>query len=137
MKKKTYLLILPLIFLACAQDQPQTSDEQMGANAVTEVKENQSRSGGLFDDTKWRIKVGPDYPFRNNMVEDLMNNQGLRNLRSDEIVELLGEPDRTDNGHLFYRINQTRVAGLWPLHTKTMVIQLAEDSTVNWIKIHE
>lgn len=89
-----------------------------------------------FDEEKWKTKEGKDYPFREEMLGDLMENQGLRQLKRDEILELLGEPTRIDTNYVFYRIEQKRI-GLFPLHTTTMVIQFAQDSTVNWIKVHK
>ena len=68
--------------------------------------------------------------------QNIVDERGLRDLKRDEILELLGEPTRVDTNYLFYRVSQKRL-GLWPIHTKSMVIQLAEDSTVNWVKIHE
>jgi hypothetical protein len=60
----------------------------------------------------------------------------LDSLRKDEILDLLGQPDKIDGNYLFYRIAQQRL-GFWPLHTKTLVIKFYEDSTVEWIRIHE
>ena len=91
-----------------------------------------------FDKTKWTMKgEEDDYTFRNEMVEDLMSNQGLKKSSKEEILELLGQPDRTDKEYLFYRIEQTRFLKFIPLHTKTMVINMSADSTGNAVMIHE
>ncbi len=116
MHKIHLLYLLTVFFLACNKDGQRHS-----------VK---------FDKTKWAIKQDPDYPYRNKMISDFMTNYKLHDLKKDSVVQLLGLPDRTDNGFLFYRIAQQRL-GIFPLHTKTLVIKLAKDSTVEWRKIHE
>ncbi len=89
-----------------------------------------------FDKVKWGVKEGKDYPYRDQMVNDVVYNDTIRTLGKVEIMELLGEPDRINNGHLYYMIRQSRLAS-WPLHTKTMVIKLSDTDKVDWIKIHE
>jgi hypothetical protein len=90
-----------------------------------------------FDKIKWAIKRDNEYPHRDKMLNDLIANYKLKGLKKEEVVELLGAPNRTDNGHLFYTIAQETLANILPLHTKTMVIKLTKDSTVEWRKIHE
>ncbi len=89
----------------------------------------------IFDKTKWREKDGRDYPYRYLMFNDVVYNDTIRSLNKDEILDLLGEPDKINDGHLYYLITQTHI-GLWPLKTKTLVIKLAEDNSIEWIKIH-
>lgn len=89
-----------------------------------------------FDKSKWRLKEGLDYPYRDQMVRDLIYNDTVRKLNEQEILNLLGEPTRSTDGHLYYMITQKRL-GTWPLHTKSLVIKFSNDSTINWIKIHE
>jgi hypothetical protein len=89
-----------------------------------------------FDKRKWNEKAGKDYPYRDDMVDDLIANQHLKELKRNEVIDLLGEPDRIDSLYLFYKISQERL-GSWPLHTKTLVIKLSQDGTIDWIKIHK
>ena len=89
-----------------------------------------------FDKTKWSTRDEQDYPYRDNMLNDLMTNQRLHGLKRDSLINLLGAPDRLDSSYLFYRIAQERV-GSFPIHTKTLVIKLTKDSTVEWRKIHQ
>jgi hypothetical protein len=91
-----------------------------------------------FDKTKWTTKDGADYPYRDKMLNDVVYNDTIRALNKDEILDLLGEPSyyRNNNNFLHYRISEKRL-GPWTLHTKTMVIKLLKDSTIDWIKIHE
>ena len=88
-----------------------------------------------FDKTKWKTKEDNDYPFRDKMLHDLIANVKLKGLKQDEVIDLLGRPDRTDSSYLFYRVTQKRI-GFFPLSTKTLVIKLTKDSIVEWRKIH-
>ena len=96
--------------------------------------ENISRE--KFDKTKWRIKDATDYPYRDKMLNNLITNEKLKGLKKEEVIDLLGRPDRIDSSYLFYRIAQQRIS-FFPLHTKTLVIKLTKDSTVEWRKIHQ
>ncbi len=89
-----------------------------------------------FDQTKWKTKEGLDYPYRDKMLNSIVYNDTVRTLNKNEILDLLGEPDRSNEGYLYYTISQRRL-GFWPLHTKTLVIKLTGDTTIDWIKIHE
>lgn len=77
-----------------------------------------------------------DYPYRDNMLKDLLAKDTLHRVKKDSLLSLLGSPDRRDSNYLFYMIAQRRL-GVLPLHTKTMVIKLTKDSAVEWVKIHE
>ncbi len=106
----------------------------------TEKKEEPGSAEGqenvVFDKIRWRVKEGLDYPYREQMLHDLVYNDTVRALNKDKILELLGEPDRSNDGYLYYTVAQKRLI-LWPLRTKTLVIKLSDNSTIDWIKIHE
>lgn len=116
MQLKNLFLLFFICLLSC------TSKKQ-------EIKEY------TFDRTKWAIYDGSDYPYRKDMLSDLVNNQKIKGLQKDSILYLLGRPDRTDSSYLFYRISQKRI-GFFPLRTKTLVIKFTPGGTVEWRKIH-
>lgn len=89
-----------------------------------------------FDKDQWNQKKDMDYIYRDKMLNDLIENVRLKGLNQAEIIALLGEPQRTDNGHLFYPISSKHI-GLWTFHAKTLVIKLDENGLVEWRKIHE
>lgn len=89
-----------------------------------------------FDKAKWQMKEDNDYPYRDKMLSDLIASDSLKTLKKEGILELLGEPTRTDNNYLFYMVSQER-AGFWPLHTKTLVIKFTKADSVEWVKIHQ
>lgn len=88
-----------------------------------------------FDSTRWQVKDGRDYPHRNAMLSDLMQNDSIRALNQHQMTELLGEPDRIQDLHLYYIIQQARL-GFWVLHQKTLVIKYTAADSVEWMKIH-
>lgn len=89
-----------------------------------------------FDPEKWSAKKDNDYVYREAMLNDVLYNDEIRALSKEGIIVLLGAPDRIKDGHMYYVIRQDRL-GFWPLHTKTMVIKLKADESVEWIKLHE
>ena len=89
-----------------------------------------------FDMVKWKVKKNLDYPYRNQMLKDLMANHSLKELKKEQIIELLEQPQRSDNDFLFYTIAQKHLI-LFPLHTKTLVIKLSVAGTKNKVMVHE
>lgn len=126
MRRIIFIIPLLLSVLACNSEK----DEKPG------LIDHETMSEITFDQTKWRIKEGLAYPYRNQLLNSIVYNDTVRSLNKDEILDLLGEPDRKNNGYLYYLISQRRL-GFWPLHTKTMVVKLSENNTIDWIKIHE
>lgn len=127
--RKLFVLVV-LSMLAC-KDQPTVKPEATPA-AIPDV----IVASHKFDKTRWAAKDGRDYPYRDDMVHDLVDSKQLKPLSKDEIVELLGQPDRVDGTYLFYIIHQPRLIN-WPLHTKALVVQLSQDSTENKVLIYK
>ncbi len=128
MKMRVFTVLLFVCCLACNNDREDyTVDMKMKPDSEM-----------VFDKAKWKTKDGADYPYRDRMLNDVVYNDTVRALNKDEILDLLGEPSyyRNNKNFLYYRITEKRL-GPWPLHTKTMVIKLSEENTIDWIKIHE
>ena len=126
MQLKNLLILLFLCCLACnteGEEKSKSVDRGSGAEIT-------------FDKIKWATKDDIHYPYRDKMLTDLMTNYELHGVKKDSLVNLLGSPDRIDSSYLFYRIAQESL-GFFPLHMTTLVIKLREDSTVQWLKIHE
>ena len=90
----------------------------------------------IFDKAKWNVKEGREYKYRDKMVNDVVYNDTIRQLNKDQILELLGKPDRQTDYHLYYTVKQKRI-GNWPLHTKSIAVKLTDQNKIEWIKIHE
>lgn len=126
MRSVVTMLILLVFCLSCNSDR--AKDAGNGTNPPdTDI---------AFNREKWSVKDGEDYPFRESMFRDVIYNNTLRSLNEEELLGLLGEPDRREENHLYYMITQKRIAS-WPLHTRTMVIKFSGKDSIEWIKIHE
>ena len=88
-----------------------------------------------FDKAKWQLKEGEAYPYRSDMLKDLIDSVDLKNISFDSLINILGRPDRVNEGHLYYNISRKEM-GIVTLGTKSFVIKLKTDSTVEWRKIH-
>jgi hypothetical protein len=89
-----------------------------------------------FDPALWTVGTEGAHPHRESMLNDLIASRRLKGKPADTVVALLGAPTRVDNGHLFYRVREERI-GSFITNTKTLVIKLTPDSTVEWTKIHQ
>ena len=90
-----------------------------------------------FDKVKWAIQEGDNYPYRDAMVMDLIGNKRLTGTKRHDILNILGEPSKIDTNYIFYRIDETKFGEVLTLHTKTLAIEFAPDSTVRTSRIHE
>lgn len=88
-----------------------------------------------FDKLKWQTKEDDTYPYRDAMLEDLIDSVALKGIPYDSLINILGQPDRVNDGHLYYNVSRKEI-GVVTLGTKTFVIKLKTDSTVEWRKIH-
>jgi hypothetical protein len=120
---KILLLLIAICCLACNNGKA----KKTAGETTTAIE---------FDTTKWRMKNGDDYPYRDELLTYLTTNNKLKGWKKDSVVAFLGQPDKIDSNYLFYVIAQQRL-GFFPLHTTTLVIKLAADSTVEWRKIHQ
>lgn len=89
-----------------------------------------------FDASKWSIKKDMNYPFRNQMLLNLIESDTLKKLKKGSILELLGKPERINENHLYYLVSQERL-GFWPFHSKFLVIKVDDNGDVDYVKIHE
>lgn len=126
MKKRVFIVFLFVFCFACKSDREEN----------VENKKRNKDSEMVFDKEKWKVKEGKDYPYRDKMINDIVYNDTIRMLNKEQLLKLLGKPDYIKESHLYYRIIETRI-GNWAIKTKTMVIKLIEDSSIEWIKIHE
>ena len=118
--KIIFAFIFIVFFIGCGSDQ----------SSIAEA--NQMK----FDKSLWQAKKGDGYPFREAMLENVIWNDSLRALDESALKAALGEPQRETEAHLYYLINQQKM-GVFPLHTKMLVIKLTPEDKVEWMKIHE
>lgn len=118
--KHLFLLCFILVLTSCKKQ-----NETVTVNQIIE-----------FNKEKWLIQDGYTYPNRDGMLPVLFANDTLKKLKRDDIYNLLGEPNRTDKNYLFYIVSQRRI-GVFPLNTKTLVVKLQGNDSLNKVMIHE
>ena len=87
------IVFLSLCFLSCKKEDR------------TETDKKETIPVAVFDKIKWKTKENRDYPYRDKMLDYLMTSDTLKKLKKEEVLNLLGQPDRIDSAYLFYRIN--------------------------------
>lgn len=125
MRIKYPIIFILLIIWSCNTQTGQNSSE--GGNV--------SFADSVFNKKLWNESDGRDYPFREQMLNDVLYNDTIRSLKKTEILELLGEPDRINENHFYYTIRTKRL-DFFILSKKSMVVKFLNDSTIDWIKIH-
>lgn len=121
--KKIILLIVIIGFISCKKEKETTKSFQ--EETIIELNK-----------VNWNKKEADDYLYRELLIDSVIENKELRSLRQNELINVLGEPNRMENNHLYYTISQKKL-GFWPLNQKTLVIKYSENDTITWIKIHE
>ena len=120
------LFLLVLLCFACGQENERKADTP----ELNEPKEV------TFDQVKWSTKKGLDYPHQESMYQDVLYSDEIRQMNEGEVLKLLGKPDRVNENHIYYQISQRRL-GIWPLHTRALVIKFDVNKKVEWIKMNE
>lgn len=124
--KWSYFTILIMSALACQSDAEPKEDQETAPDVVVD---------SVFDREKWLTVEDDQYPYREQMVHDVLYNDTIRDLTKDQLTGLLGEPNDLREGHLYYNISRSNLGG-WTLTAKTLVIKLDNDSSIAWIKLH-
>lgn len=93
-------------------------------------KDEASKPDIKFERTKWDAKDDLNYSYRKQMVNDLLNNYHWPGLKKDSVIKLLGESDGIEEDIFMLYHYEQKYFGSFPLSTKSLVFQLASDSTV-------
>lgn len=92
-----------------------------------------------FDRENWLVKTDLNqYPYRESMLPDLVNNQKLQGKRYSDIISMLGTPEAglvERPREMYYLITPGNTAGFDPVSPKYLVIYLTPDSTVTNYKV--
>jgi hypothetical protein len=109
--RKIFLLIVFIVFNGC-----------------------QINSQTKFNKEKWLIKKGSKFLYRNEMLNDLVENFQLNGLTKNELIELLGKSENMNKNdkELFYPILQKYDE---PNHIIFLVIRINKKEIVDYFKI--
>ena len=123
--------------MTCKPDEAQTVSKQAAkAEEPIDVDDLPEEQEIPLDKEKWTNKKDGDYEYRESMLNDIIRSRRLKGLIREEVIELLGEPTRTDKNYLFYRVSEDRLAVILLLSTKALVIQLADEGTLGPVMVH-
>jgi len=91
-----------------------------------------------FDRYRWNGGDGLSFPYRDNMLEDLLANHKLKGLTYKQVTQLLHPPDRnsfTDKSFEYEII--CKMNKLDTVYAKTLILYLNKDSIVSDFKVVE
>ena len=86
-----------------------------------------------FDKSKWNERFDGFYEYRENMVQDLMENHLEKGMEFKKVIELLGEPGNYQNkkeNEITYEIMVDYGWNIDPMEGKELYIEFDKDSTV-------
>lgn len=120
-------LVPCLLFLVTCK--PDTADKKEAGRREIAVD-------STFDPVRWQVREGDNYPYRERMYRQLLYSDTLRQRSKSEILRLLGAPDRTGEGHIYYQLRGTQVGPVL-FFSKFLVFKFTEADSVEWIKVHD
>jgi hypothetical protein len=88
-----------------------------------------------FTREDWDYGDGLEFPFRNNMVDDLLQNHKLKGLKYQEVIHLLHRPQLSNANEMIYEIEEITKKGK-TTYVKKLILSL-KDSVVTDAKIYE
>ncbi|MEJ2104389.1 MAG: hypothetical protein P8X47_07420 [Ignavibacteriaceae bacterium] len=91
-----------------------------------------------FDRQKWNKESDGSYEYRENMVNDLIENHVRKGMTYKQLIDLIGKPGNygnLDNNTVAYGIMEDYGWDIDPVETKTLMIELTKDSLVKNYKV--
>ena len=92
-----------------------------------------------FDKDKWAYRGDMEFPYREEMLTDLLESHPLRGLSYSQLINTLGKPDQvgSTNYQVNYDILTEYGSDIDPIHSKLLEISLSTDSMVTGHKVQE
>lgn len=92
-----------------------------------------------FDKTKWDLREDPAFvsPYREKMIDDLVLNYKLTNIKYSELRQLLGAPEIIESSSVVYTISEYYGTDIDPVYSKSIEFKLSADSIITSYEIKE
>lgn len=94
-----------------------------------------------FDGKKWKQYRDLDqHPFRESMLQDLVDNKRLIGLKYQTVIDSLGQPENIVDkkvNELWYQVTVDYGTDIDPVYTKHLTLTINNDSTVEMVEIRE
>jgi hypothetical protein len=96
-------------------------------------------SNSKFDRQKWSYGDGLDYPFRDEILNDLVTNHHIKGLNYRQTIDSLGSPQRRDSLQFTYQIidDSYAFARKKPAHRKNLIVYFSKDSIVTRFEVYD
>jgi len=91
-----------------------------------------------FDKQKWNKEIDGFYEYRENMINDLIDNQLSKGMTYCQLTNMIGEPTNyanLDSNTIAYLIMEDYGWDIDPVETKILRIELTKDSLINNFKL--
>lgn len=90
-----------------------------------------------FNKTDWNSKEDWDYPYREDMLNDLVKNHKIKGLTYHQLIDSIGKPEHDSKGAVFYNVITDFGSDIDPVYIKTLTLHLNKDSIVNGFEVVE
>lgn len=92
-----------------------------------------------FNKTEWMRIVDSGFvnADRNKMVNDLIKNYKIENIKYSELIELLGEPNYKDSASLQYTLIMDYGNDIDPVYVKSLQFTMSKDFVIKSYEIKE
>lgn len=120
MIKRSYLIIKPLLFCLVLF---------MMLTGCHKVQK--------FTTEKWDSGDGLNFPIRNSIVDDLLQNHKLKGLKYRQITHLLRYPQYMDSTRFNYEIIRTYTHMRKPDHIKNLIFYMDKNSVITKVELYD
>jgi hypothetical protein len=93
-----------------------------------------------FEQSKWNESIDGFHQFREVMVKDLMENHLEKGMTYRQLTDLIGKPENLANlkiNTIGYTLMEDYGWDIDPVETKTLMVELTNDSLVQDFKIEQ
>jgi hypothetical protein len=90
-----------------------------------------------FDKQQWAYTDGIDYPLRDKMVNDLVDNHPLKGLKYSQVIQLLGYPQGNDSISFYYQIENTYTNTGKRDQLKKLIFYMGKDSIITKTELYD
>lgn len=88
-----------------------------------------------FESAKWKVRKDDNYPYRAEMLNNLVKNQSLIGTHYSKIEQLLGVPQYQDSSLMSYQVVHDYGRDIDPIYTKYLTLLISKDSIVTSYRI--
>ncbi len=94
-----------------------------------------------FNSQQWLIEKDLEYyPYRDLMIQDIIDNNLFIGFEYNQLIDSLGIPDNVQprkNNEIYYLIKNDYGSDIDPVYTKHLIFTLNSDSIVKSVNIYE